>query len=421
MYQMQGTYLDVQFSRVIDGDTIEVFLPNQNSPESLRILSLDTEESFSRGSKPVTPWGLEAKERAKRFFMNAETVTIEFPGNEPVEQCIARYRGNFGRLLVFVYRDGVDFQETMISEGYSPYFTKYGNAIFHPHHQRYVEAERVAQINNIGVWNQQAVNQQEFRNYATLSTWWALRANAIDEYRALKSALPHLLNTRLDYDQLLEKAATTETVTVFTELSGVRRVGGVHGLSNYGSDDRPFNFFIPSMDDGRSKEAVQLMYNRYISQGETLLRRNYAYVTGELSLYNGTPQMIIRSAEQISDKLATTEFSANTTQSSITISALLPNPDKTDAGHETVTLRNIGAINTSIEGWYLQDRSGRRHTLSGMVNAQTERTITLPAHSMTLNNTGDEVKLLNALDQLQSQVSYTGKDVVSGQTISFTH
>jgi len=419
MQQIHGTHLEVQFSRVIDGDTIEVFLPNQILPESLRILCLDTEESFSRGSKPVTPWGLKAKERAREFFSSADTVTIEFPGNESVEECIRRYRGNFGRLLVFVYRNGIDFQATMIAEGYSPYFSKYGHAKFHQHHQRYVEAERAAQIKDIGVWNQQAVNQQEFRNYASLSTWWALRANTIDEYRALKSALPHLLNTRLDYDLLLAKATATETITVFTELSGVRRVGGIHGLSNYGSDDRPFNFFIPSMDDGRSKEAIQLMYNRYISQGESHLRRSYAYVTGELSLYDGTPQMIIRSAEQISDKLATTDFNASTSQNGLMISALLPNPDNTDAGHETVTLRNDSATNISIENWYLQDRSGRRHSLSGTVSAHTERTITLPAHSMTLNNTGDEIKLFNALNQLKSQVSYTSKDVVSGQSISF--
>jgi endonuclease YncB( thermonuclease family) len=56
---------------------------------------------------------------------------------------VQRYRGNFGRLLVYIHKDGVDFQETMIREGFSPYFVKYGNAIFH--HDTYRAAEREAQ------------------------------------------------------------------------------------------------------------------------------------------------------------------------------------------------------------------------------------------------------------------------------------
>ena len=52
---IQGTTVEATVSRVVDGDTIRVFLPRQSDDESLRILALDTEESRASGSKPVTP------------------------------------------------------------------------------------------------------------------------------------------------------------------------------------------------------------------------------------------------------------------------------------------------------------------------------------------------------------------------------
>ena len=124
MTQIRGTSKQVKFSRVVDGDTIRVFLePSATEDESLRILCLDTEESYSGGSKPVTPLGHLAKKRAEEFFQAADEVTIEFPGNESWEVCCEKYRGNYGRLLVHVHLGDVDFQETMIAEGFSPYFT----------------------------------------------------------------------------------------------------------------------------------------------------------------------------------------------------------------------------------------------------------------------------------------------------------
>lgn len=152
MSKFKGTNATGKFARVVDGDTIRVVLPGQARDEPLRILGLDTEESSGGSDKPVTPWGKEAKKRAERFFEGADNVTIEFPGNEPLEVCLNRYRGNFGRVLVYVYRDGTDFQEAMIREGFSPYFMKYGNTDFSEHHRRFQQAEVAAQRAHIGVW-----------------------------------------------------------------------------------------------------------------------------------------------------------------------------------------------------------------------------------------------------------------------------
>jgi len=51
-------------------------------------------------------------------------------------------------------KSGVDFQEVMIREGYSPYFMKYGNAELEDFHKKYQLAEREAQTETLGVWDQ---------------------------------------------------------------------------------------------------------------------------------------------------------------------------------------------------------------------------------------------------------------------------
>ena len=122
---IKGTTIETKVVRVVDGDTIRVEV--NSTEESLRILSLDTEESNGASSKPVSPWGKEAKKEAEKLFKAGDNVKLEFPGDESVEECVKKYRGNYGRLLVFVYLDdGTDFQEHMFQKGFSPYFVKYG-------------------------------------------------------------------------------------------------------------------------------------------------------------------------------------------------------------------------------------------------------------------------------------------------------
>ena len=96
MPDFNGTHFDVPLVKVEDGDTIKVQLPG--GEENVRVLCLDTEEKpGSSGSKPKTPFGLQATERAEQFFAGASQVTLEFPGTESIEICLKKYRGNFGR------------------------------------------------------------------------------------------------------------------------------------------------------------------------------------------------------------------------------------------------------------------------------------------------------------------------------------
>ncbi len=295
----EGSTISANVTRVVDGDTLVVDLDGVQ--EKLRIASLDTEESNPGGEKPETPFGKKAKEKAIATFPIGSQVTLEFAGTEPIDEALARYRDNFGRLLVWVYVEEKDFQEQMIREGFSPYFNKYGRADFAGHDQRYTHAERVAQSNHVGVWNQLEVNGSEMRNYALLHVWWNLRADVIDKYRAARQSRPELLNSRLDYQQIVELAAAGQTATIFTELRTFTRLGQRKAMVDIGSKAQPFKLFIPDMDTEEARDVIRLLDNRYVARDENHPGRSYAYVTGELKLFREEPEMIVTVADQLAD------------------------------------------------------------------------------------------------------------------------
>ncbi|WP_435158773.1 thermonuclease family protein [Haladaptatus sp. DFWS20] len=309
MSGLAGTTLEVDVVEVIDGDTIKIHLNGEE--ENLRILALDTEESQDGLNKPHTPLGDEAKNEVQSFIEAGSTITIEFPGSETLETCLERYRGNFGRPLVYVHKDGEDFQERMIRKGYSPYFTKYGYANFEEYHRRYKEAERQAQADNIGVWNQLEANGQVMRDYSTLCTWWELRAEVVETYRKAKQEeVENLLDSRLDYHELTNMVG--QEAIVFTELRSYRRThGGEHAIVTIGSESQPFKLFIRNAFASEvGQRILSLLEKRYVpsgSDGRTVEspRRSYAYIAGEIELYpeeTGEPEIEVTSINQIMDE-----------------------------------------------------------------------------------------------------------------------
>jgi micrococcal nuclease len=296
---LEGTSVETQIQRVVDGDTLVV--PIEGDEQRLRLLCLDTEESNPGSDKPVTPWGQEAKKEAQRFFPVGSAVTLEFPGTEPLDQCVVRHRDNFGRLLVFAHSERGDFQEHMIAAGYSPYFNKYGHADFASRHRRYVVSERAAQAAHIGVWDQVTVNGSEMRNYATLGAWWSLRAALIDDYREHRAADPSLLNSRRDYAELLELAAQEREATVFTELASVARVGQHRAIVDIGSREQPFKLFVPDIESDDGRGLLSLLKTQYVAEDPDRIRRSYAYVRGQLKLFRDEPELVVVRADQVTD------------------------------------------------------------------------------------------------------------------------
>jgi len=309
---MTETTFTAQVDRVVDGDTIRVFLnDNDQKSESLRILALDTEEVHA-GSKPMTPLGKFASARAKELIQPGDSVQITLPGSEPLEESLAKYRGNFGRLLVYItLQDGRDFQEIMIREGMSPYFMKYGYARSLSRHKAYTQAERSAQSDHLGVWDQITHNGSSMRNYAALGTWWDQRARIIEHYRDIKLRKPesNLYNTRLDYSRLLEIARAREETSIFMELRNFTPTSGDHILFSTGSLAQPYQLFIPNGNSGDGEGIMNLLLSRYVSEGEQHPRRSYAFVTGPTKMFpndeTGRPEIIVTDPNQINDWLDT--------------------------------------------------------------------------------------------------------------------
>jgi micrococcal nuclease len=424
MADFTGTHLHVPFDSVVDGDTIKVALPEPHGLQSIRILCLDTEEKpGSGGSKPKTPWGQQATERAERFFQGAQHVTLEFPGIESVEVCLQKYRGNFNRVLAFVYRGEEDFQEMMIREGYSPYFNKYGNADFDVNHHRYRRAEQDAQKANLGVWNQELVNGEEKRNYAALSTWWNLRAILIDQYRARVAAGMTIYNTRLDYELIRQKGQQGKTVTLFTEVSRLVTINNDSlGFIDIGSKAQPFTLFLPGLNMPEGRQIVNLLRLRYLSDGADSdhPRRSYLYVTGALSVFNGNPQMVLSRVDQIADVMGDDDNLASSPPSAdVAIVGLLPDPAGPDAGRETITLKNNSNVGQSLDGWVLKDAANHQMVLGPTTVAPSATDEITVQGRLSLNNKGDEITLLDKNGKRKSQVAYTARQVSSGQPIFF--
>lgn len=93
--------------RVVDGDTIEVDF--NGVEEKVRMIGIDTPESVHPDSDKNTEAGITASEYTKSM-LEGKYVTLEFDVQE---------RDMYGRLLAYVYLDGVMFNETLLEEGYA--------------------------------------------------------------------------------------------------------------------------------------------------------------------------------------------------------------------------------------------------------------------------------------------------------------
>ena len=108
-------------------------------------------------------------------------------------------------------------------------------------------------------------------------------------------------------------------------------------------------------------------------------------------------------------------------ESRIVIEKLLPNPVGSDEVKESVTLRNRGTVEVSISGWSLVDQSGLSWEIKGKVTIKpgSAKVITRNSRPMSLNNSGDQVRLVDAMGVVRDSVGYDGSS--EGVAISTGH
>lgn len=103
----------------------------------------------------------------------------------------------------------------------------------------------------------------------------------------------------------------------------------------------------------------------------------------------------------------------------VRIVAVLPDPPGEDAGQERVDLHNFSKKVVSLKGWQLLDRVGKRFPLQGSLAPGRTRRIVIGANTLTLDDSGDEVLLVDAHSNVRHRVEYRSDDVKYGALVTF--
>ncbi len=96
-------------------------------------------------------------------------------------------------------------------------------------------------------------------------------------------------------------AAAGAEAVVFTELRSFARVGQNKAVVEIGSKHQPFKLFLADMDGAAGQELLTMLEDAYISGDDHHPRRSYAYVAGQLKLFRDEPELVVTSAQQITD------------------------------------------------------------------------------------------------------------------------
>ncbi|WP_342505776.1 thermonuclease family protein [Sporosarcina sp. FSL K6-2383] len=130
--------IPVELVKTIDGDTIKI--KYEGKEQNVRYLLIDTPET-NHAQLGKQPFGQQAKERNMEL-MNSGKLEIEFDIGERVDK--------YGRLLAYIYIDGVSIQEKLLEEG----LARVGY-VYPPntrHLDAFEKAQEKAKKAGIGIW-----------------------------------------------------------------------------------------------------------------------------------------------------------------------------------------------------------------------------------------------------------------------------
>lgn len=141
------TYAKV--TNVVDGDTFKI-----ESGETVRMIGIDTPETV-HPSKPIQCYGKEASLKTEELIEGKE-IRLEKDISE---------KDKYGRLLRYVYVGDIFVNEYLVKEGYA-ISSSYPPDI--KYQDKFVEAQRLAQEENNGLWNTSACPTATPKPTATL-------------------------------------------------------------------------------------------------------------------------------------------------------------------------------------------------------------------------------------------------------------
>ena len=147
--------------RVVDGDTIVINYHRKS--EKVRLLCVNTTESVHPDKKQNIPMGKTASDYTKERLAG-KYVALEFEG---------KTRGQYGRLLAYVFVDGRNFNLELVRKGLSPYYTKHG--LSKRYDKKFREVERYARDHRLNIWGDPELTQK----YLRLKSKWGQHSSQI--------------------------------------------------------------------------------------------------------------------------------------------------------------------------------------------------------------------------------------------------
>jgi micrococcal nuclease len=136
--------------RVVDGDTVVVKYGGKY--EKVSMLCVNTPESVHPDKKQNIPMGKVASKYTQKK-LTAKYVHLEFE--------IKRLRGNYGRLLAYVFVDGQNLNLDLVRQGFSPYYTKYGKS--EKYDAEFRAAEKQARKEGLNIWGDPELTKKYLR------------------------------------------------------------------------------------------------------------------------------------------------------------------------------------------------------------------------------------------------------------------
>ncbi len=130
---------EVELVSCVDGDTAK--FKTSEGVFTTRFLAIDTPETV-HPTKEVEAFGKEASEFTCRMLTNAKRIVLEYDANSE------KY-DKYGRLLAWVYADGVFLQQSLIEKGYAEVAYLYGD---YKYTSLLKDIQVLAQTNKVGKW-----------------------------------------------------------------------------------------------------------------------------------------------------------------------------------------------------------------------------------------------------------------------------
>lgn len=140
-------------TRVIDGDTVEITFEN-GEEDTVRLIGVDTPETSLRYQSP-DEFNVPDTEAGRDWLLGWGDTATNYTKSELADEQVrivtdpeADQRGDFGRLLAYIYLGETNFNYELVTQGLA---RRYDNSQF-TYRKEFGQAEQTARTNNQGVW-----------------------------------------------------------------------------------------------------------------------------------------------------------------------------------------------------------------------------------------------------------------------------